>query len=160
MQFQTITDFRAKRAAFIAAMKQITADASTGKLTASELSELRSKLPGWSSAGSKFDTVENMIRGVEKVTGNLGALPLIPAAVVAAVAGVTYLLSKTLSEVTDFLKRRSYVKTRTAEGASVATAMQEYASNNPKDAGLFGDLSKLLWPVAIVGGLVLLMGRK
>ncbi len=158
MQFATITRFRNSRKAFTAAMNQITADANARRFTAPELAELQTKMPKWIDAGKRFDQVEGVIRGVENVTGNLGALPVLAApAAIAAVAGVTYLLTKTLTEVSQFLQRRSYLTKRAGEGVDTATAMSEWSKSNPQDGGLFGDASKLLWPVAIIGAVFLVM---
>lgn len=159
MKFDTVTKFREQRQKFIAAMNQLTADLKAGLFTPEEAKQVLAKMPSWQNAGKRFDQVEGMIRAVEKVTGNLGALPAIPAAVVAAVAGATYLLGKTLDEISTFMQRRSYMRQRIAEGASASDAMAEYSRANPKARGLFGDAAALVWPLAIVAGLFLLANR-
>jgi hypothetical protein len=169
MNLQTVIDFRNKKRVFAELLREAMTDANMGRLTAGELAEYRRKLPEWQSAMNRFNQVESVILAAEKVVGpmsdnqgqlrGLGALPFaVPAAVVAAVAGATYLLSKTLTELSQFLQRRSYIKQRASEGVDAAQAMAEYTRNNPKDAGLFGDMSKLMWPLAIVVGGVLILG--
>lgn len=117
-----------------------------------EYDELKNNV---SSTLSKAEWVEGQIVAIENQTGitlnGLGFLPAvaIPAAVVAAIVGCTYLIAKSMDLISDYFGRNAYIEQRVKDGVSAAQAAGEYDKNNQK-GGLFGDLSKLLWPVAIV----------
>lgn len=112
---------------------------------------------------AKAETVNDQIKKVEKQFGiqlsGLGLLPAleIPAVVVAGIIGASYLLAKTLDLVQLYYQRTSYANSVAASGGDVAGALASFdAKNKPTGGGgLFGDLSQLLWPVAIIGGVYL-----
>lgn len=97
---------------------------------------------------------------IPPVQSGLGALPVVPAVLVAAIAGVTYLAKGLIDEISRYVRERQYVSAAQASGKTELQAMSEFARQNPPGGGLFGDASRLVWPFAIVGGLYLFFTRK
>lgn len=97
---------------------------------------------------NRAQTVDNAIKKIESTLGiNLGSLGfvqfLIPAAVVTGIIGVVYLMTDVIDRSDAFIRERLGMKP-------------------PQEkSGLFGDASKLVWPIAIViGGLFLLRNSR
>lgn len=165
MKFETITDFRTGRTRFIQQMNEIKRRANAGELTAAEAREAQALAQEAVPLGQKLDTVENMIRAAERTLGtSLGGMGFLPAlvappAILAAIVAVSYLLGKMIDKTSSFLERSNYIRQRIGQGASAAQALSEYEQNTPEEGGLFGDVSKLAWPIAIVLGAFLLLRR-
>ena len=100
---------------------------------------------------------------IEKITPpvstGVGALPVIPAVIVAGIAAVTYLAKTLIDEISRYVRERQYVAAAARQGKSELQAMAEFQRNNPPGGGLFGDASQLVWPVAIVGAIYLFATR-
>jgi hypothetical protein len=116
---------------------------------------------------AKAQTVDDQIRAFEKSVGvslsGLGAVQLleIPAVLVAAIIGAVYILSKGIDAAQRYQERNSYIDAATASGQSATAAMAAYDAKNPAGGGgLFGDVSKIVIPVAIIAGLVYLAKGK
>lgn len=165
MKFDTVTKFRAGRDKFIAQMNEITRRAKSGMLTKAEANEYLAIAKEGQSLGPKLDGVEKMIRAAESALGTtlgglegLGILPIVaPAVIITAIIAVSFLLDRFLTRSSEFLNRSDFIKQRVAQGVPADQALNEYAKNRPDDGGIFGDMSKLVWPIAIaVGGALLL----
>lgn len=166
MELDAVKRFRADRARFIYQMNEITRRARAGEFSREEAVEAQKLAQEAQPLASKLDYIEGLLKSFENTTGmslsglgGLGLLPAVPIVIATAIVGVTYLLGKMLDKTTDFLSRSGYVKQRAAQGVSAATALQEWEKSHPEGGGLFGDLSKLAWPLAIVAGLLLFVKR-
>jgi hypothetical protein len=114
-------------------------------------------------AKSRADFLGPIADQFTAITG-LGALPAviagIPVAVLlAAIAGLAIVVTNVSGQVTKYLGARQIYDASVAQGKDPAAALQSYYARQAS-TGFFGDLSQLIWPVAIVGGMFLLLDRK
>lgn len=98
---------------------------------------------------SKVDWIQARLAEVSGWFGlsGLGALPiLVPAVIVAAIAAVTFLIYKWTDEVTAWLREERLVS---------SGVPRSQAQNQTQPAGFFGDVAKLIWPLALGAGMYL-----
>jgi len=124
--------------------------------SSSERSKLRMQLiERGQDIVSKVDWIQSGLASVSGMFGlsGLGALPLlVPAVIVAAIIAVTAVIYKWTDEVAGYLREERLV-------ASGVPRTQAQAANQGS-GGLFGDVSKLLWPLALLAGGALLLNSK
>lgn len=95
---------------------------------------------------SKVDWIEEQLTAIGGFFGlsGLGVLPfLVPAVIVAAIAAVTIIIYKWTDEVAAYLREERLVS---------SGVPRDQAQQSAQGPGLFGDLSKLIWPIVLVGG--------
>jgi hypothetical protein len=114
-------------------------------------------------AKTKADWVGKIADAFTNVTG-LGAIQVIagvPVAVlVAAAVSATYIITQVTKSVTTYMNARQIGETAMREGKDATGAVARYLEGAAQSGGLFGDAAKLVWPIAIVGGIVLYMNSK
>ena len=110
-------------------------------------------------ASEKAEWIGKIADQFTAITG-LGVLPAIVAglpiavliAAVVIAGGVIYTAVK---EISLYVGRAQTVEAAQAAGRDPLTALQQYNAT-AASGGIFGDASKLIWPIAIVGGLYLI----
>lgn len=162
-----VRNFRSKFAALNAQVQYIGDHPPATIAPAAQWAEYRALYETLLDTQNKAQGVEDQIKSLENTTGiSLGSLGVIqfleiPAVLVAAIIGVTYLLSKGLDAAQRWRERDQYVNAAAAKGQSITAAMTAYDSQNPVNSGgLFGDVSKLVLPLGIIAGLVLFSRSK
>lgn len=95
------------------------------------------------------------------ITG-LGALPVliagIPVAVMlAGIVSLTYIINSAVNHVSRYINAKSIAEAENARGGNGAQAAANYLKSAGTGGGLFGDISTLIWPLAITAGLYLLI---
>lgn len=114
-------------------------------------------------ATAKAEWVGRIADEFTNVTG-LGVLPAIiagiPVAVMlAAIAGLTVIIYNAVNQVGRYVGASQAVATATAAGRDPLAALNQYNAT-AGSGGLFGDASKLVWPIAIAGVAYLLLTQK
>jgi hypothetical protein len=153
-----INEWRATYGAIIDARKKLRENppsANSDPVVKSEYASLTSRMDTLYARASWINgEIEKII---PPVASGMGALPLVPAVLVAAILSVTYIAKVLVDEIARYVRERQYVRAAAASGKSELQAMAEFQRNNPVGGGLFGDASRLVWPVAIVGALYLFL---
>ncbi|MGE0294708.1 MAG: hypothetical protein AB7P97_20345 [Hyphomonadaceae bacterium] len=114
-------------------------------------------------AKSRADFVGSIADQFTAITG-LGALPLvvagIPVAVLlAAIAALAIIVTNVSGQVTKYLGAKQIYDSSVAQGKDPTGALQSYYARQAS-TGFFGDVSQLVWPLAIVAGAYLFLGDK
>lgn len=163
-----VKNFRSKKASLDAAYGKLMNSPPPSSAPAQQWAEYNEMMASMGKASSAAQTVDDQIRSLENVSGSLsglGALPvvLVPATLVAGIVGATYLISKAMDVAQRYMERNSFIQARAGVGVPADQAMKEYDQANPapsSSGGLFGDVSKLVWPLALVAGAMLFVGRR
>lgn len=142
-----IRDFRAKLLSFQQRYEYLKKNPPPMVVSTDVMSQYNALLADAKGIASKAATVESAIKAIERTLGvtlgGYGFLPaaVIPAATVAGILGVVYLINQFMARSDAFIRDKM--------GLPPATA----------DKGIIESASSIVWPLAIVAGAVFLLNK-
>lgn len=160
-----VSNFRDKRGQLNFQLTKLRANPPLTSAPDSLRQEYREALAAAEDTKTKADWLGKLADTFTNITG-LGAVPAliagVPVAVMlAGIAALTVTIVKISQSVSHYMAARQVVETAMREGKDASSALDRYNRANPQGSGgIFGDASKLVWPVAISLGLYLLISNK
>ena len=157
-----LVKFRDKRGELRYYLARLKANPPPSNAPASLKADYNATLTAANDANTKAEWLGKIADTFTNITG-LGVLPAVIAGVplavmLAAVASLVYIITNITKSVSRYMAARLVVTTAAAQGKDATNALENFYDSNPEGGGgLFGDAAKLVWPIAIVGGIVLYM---
>jgi hypothetical protein len=157
-----ISNFRDKRGQLNYALTKLKANIPRTDAPQSLKDQYAQNLAAAQDAKEKADWLGAVADQFTAITG-LGILPVVAglsgAALLAAIAIIGATIYSVTQAVSNYVSRAQAVDAAIKAGRDPLAALQQTAATQAR-GGIFGDLSQLIWPVAIIGVLYLLYDNR
>jgi len=159
----TLVRFRDKRGELNFQYNKLRANPPPANAPASLRANYQATLAMANDAREKAAWLGKLTDTFTNVTG-LGALPALIAGVpiavmLAAAVALTILITNITAAISKYLGAKQIAEAATAGGRDPQSALETYYAQQ-KGGGFFGDVSQLVWPLALAGGAFLLLSNK